>query len=116
MKSKIIISLIVILVLITGFSYWARKNHELLFQAVAKSPALTLDSGNSPVAPSTSKIVSALPANIQPEATPSIKDVFVGNKDAMKPWVLWLLYMIIPAVLAGVAIYISIRKNRFLSK
>lgn len=57
--------------------------------------------------------VSKLPTNIQPQPTPAKKDtISLIKNQSMKPWVLWFLYAIIPAFLAGIAIYLYIKRRK----
>lgn len=53
--------------------------------------------------------VADLPSNIQPTTTPvATQNIFLTQNGTMKTSVLWMLYVIIPAILSGVAIFASI--------
>lgn len=60
--------------------------------------------------------ISKLPSNIQPQATPTKKQTTVYKNEAMKPWTLWFLYAIIPAFLAGGAIFIYLKRKKVARK
>ena len=59
--------------------------------------------------PSTS--ISKLPSTTQPQTTPEKTNVTVKNS-AFKTWALWFLYAIIPAFLAGAAIYLYLKRKK----
>lgn len=62
--------------------------------------------------PSSGKI-SNLPSAIQPKTTPTpSQTTLYSNTTIMKPWILWFLYAIIPAFLAGAAIFLYLRRKR----
>ncbi|OGD56834.1 hypothetical protein A2V71_00970 [Candidatus Berkelbacteria bacterium RBG_13_40_8] len=60
--------------------------------------------------------ISKLPSNIQPQTTPTKKQVELYQSAIMKPWALWFLYAIIPAFLAGGAIFIYLRRKKVSKK
>ena len=57
--------------------------------------------------------VSKLPTNLKPAPTLTKKETssLIKNQ-SMKPWVLWFLYAIIPAFLAGIAIFLYIKRRK----
>ena len=69
----------------------------------------TAPTTTTPKPPATS--ITKLPSNIQPQPTPNKTNVEVKNI-AFKTWALWFLYAIIPAVLAGGAIYLYLRRKK----
>lgn len=71
----------------------------------------TTTATETPVSDSTQ--VTKLPTNIQPKTTPTKKATpsLIKNQ-SMKPWVLWFLYAIIPAFLAGITIYLYIKRRK----
>ncbi|AKM82393.1 MAG: Glucan endo-1,3-beta-glucanase, putative, glu81A [Berkelbacteria bacterium GW2011_GWE1_39_12] len=77
----------------------------------ASTPVAALPSKLTPAAPVQ---LSKLPSNIQPIATPQVSanNVELYKNDSMKPWALWFLYAIIPAFLAGGAIYFYLKRNK----
>lgn len=61
---------------------------------------------------STPQQATKLPANIQTQPAPIQKAITLTKNEAMKPWVLWFLYAIIPAFLAGGTIYFYLRRKK----
>lgn len=79
---------------------------------VSSSGGATTTDNSSSTSTNTPQEVSKLPSNIQPQSKPSKNEVTLTKNDAMKPWALWFLYAIIPAFLAGGAIYIYLRRRK----
>jgi hypothetical protein len=61
---------------------------------------------------STPQQATKLPANIQTQPTPIQTTITLTKNEVMKPWVLWFLYAIIPAFLAGGTIYFYLRRKK----
>ncbi len=60
-----------------------------------------------------------LPANIQPQSVSEKTSISFSNSAnsiaTMNPYVLWLLYAIIPAILSAIAIHFSLKWKKYLS-
>ncbi len=76
----------------------------------------TLSTPETMTSPVNTPQISELPSNIQPEATPTKKQTTIYKNEAMKPWTLWFLYAIIPAFLAGGAIFIFLKRKKVAKK
>jgi len=56
--------------------------------------------------------ISKLPTNLQPQAEPAKESAEFYKGKTIQTWALWFLYAIIPALLAGGAIYLYLRKKK----
>jgi len=72
----------------------------------------TSNSTNSTGTTTTPKEATNLPSNIQTQAKPTQTAITLTKNEAMKPWALWFLYAIIPAFLAGGAIYLYLKRRK----
>lgn len=74
------------------------------------------DTSNTPslLTPADPIELSELPPNIEPPTAPPLLEdntVELYQNDSMQPWTLWFLYAIIPAFLAGGAIYFYLKRK-----
>lgn len=98
----------------TNLSSAAENNFENPATTDSVSVPQESNIGVSSLTPLASNQTSELPTSIQPLTSPQIQKSYIElNKlGSMSPWVLWLMYAIIPAILSWLAIYWYFRRKK----